>query len=76
MNNFRKSAILLSFFCKRMCHISKNSKTGMMTKKTQANPGAMIKHIIKAKINADFITAFRDKLKSILEEGEGERYDL
>ena len=35
-----------------------------------------IRRIIKAKIDADFITAFRDKLKSILEEGEGERYDL
>lgn len=35
-----------------------------------------IRRIIKAKIDADFITAFRDKLKAILEEDEGEKYDL
>ena len=35
-----------------------------------------IRRIIKSKINADFISDFRDKLKNILEDGETEQYDL
>lgn len=35
-----------------------------------------IRRIIKAKINAEFIMSFRDKLKTILEDGESESYDL
>ncbi len=35
-----------------------------------------IRRIIKAKINADFITDFRDKLKDILADGEADNYDL
>ena len=35
-----------------------------------------IRRIIKAKINADFISDFRNKLKGILEEDEMQKYDL
>ena len=35
-----------------------------------------IRRILKAKINADFIMDFRDKLKAILDEGDEGKYDL
>ena len=35
-----------------------------------------IRRIIKSKINAEFITDFRNKLKAILDDGEVERYEL
>ena len=35
-----------------------------------------VRRILKAKINVDFIKEFRDKLKSILDDGEIENYDL
>ena len=35
-----------------------------------------IRRILKAKINADFISDFRNKLKGILEEDEMQKYDL
>lgn len=35
-----------------------------------------IRRILKAKVNAEFISEFRDKLKSVLEKGELEKYEL
>ena len=35
-----------------------------------------IRRILKAKVNAEFISEFRDKLKSVLDEGEIENYEL
>lgn len=35
-----------------------------------------IRRILKAKVNAEFILEFRNKLKSVLKEGESEKYDL
>ena len=35
-----------------------------------------VRRILKAKINVEFIKEFRDKLKSILDDGEIENYDL
>ncbi len=35
-----------------------------------------IRRILKAKVNAEFISEFREKLKTVLDEGEVEKYDL